>query len=332
MRYVNALTEAEKVTLEELMKNNNYARVRVRAHAVLLSDRHFKVNDIARIYAVDRDTASRWLSDWETYGLMGLYDEPRCGRPPKLSAHEVAQLNDLLQEDPRSIKRLALRVEQVFHKIVSLDTLKRWARRSGLVWKRIRKSLKDKREEAAFRQAQLEIKQLREEQQAGGIDLYFFDETGFALAPMIPYAWQPKGRTIGLIPSKSQRLNVLGFFSLTNDFFSFVFQGRIDAQVVVACFEAFSKTLIKPTWIIIDNAAQHTANIFKAQLADWEKRGLFIKYLPAYSPELNLIEILWRFIKYTWLPLSAYIDFASLKKAVESILENIGTKYLITFA
>lgn len=332
MKYVNPLTEAEKLTLDELMKNSSQARARTRAHAVLLSHRHFKINEIARIYTVDRDTVSRWLSDWETYGLIGLYDDPRSGRPPKLTASEEGGLNHLLQEEPRSMKRLALRVEQVFHKIVSVDTLKRWAKKTGLVWKRIRKSLKDKREEAAFRQAQQEIKQLREKQQAGLIDLYFFDETGFVLTPLIPYAWQPKGKTIGLIPSKSQRLNVLGFFSLTNDFYSFIFQGRIDAPVVVACFEAFSKTVTKPTWIILDNAAQHTANLFKAHLSDWEQRGLHIKYLPPYSPELNLIEILWRFIKYAWLPFSAYLNFAALKDSLETILENIGIKYHITFA
>jgi hypothetical protein len=36
---------------------------------------------------------------------------------------------------------------------------------------------------------------------------------------------------------------------------------------------------------------------------------LIIKYLPPYSPELNLIEILWRFMKYYWLPFSAYMFF-----------------------
>lgn len=39
-----------------------------------------------------------------------------------------------------------------------------------------------------------------------------------------------------------------------------------------------------------------------------ETRGLFIYYLPPYSPELNLIEILWSFIKYAWLPFNAYKD------------------------
>jgi hypothetical protein len=35
------------------------------------------------------------------------------------------------------------------------------------------------------------------------------------------------------------------------------------------------------------------------------KKGLMIKYVPSYAPELKLIEILWRFLKYYWLPFSA---------------------------
>ena len=58
---------------------------------------------------------------------------------------------------------------------------------------------------------------------------------------------------------------------------------------------------------------------------------LIVKYLPSYSPELNLIEILWRFIKYYWLPFSAYTSFQCLCTAVEDILTRFGTDYKITF-
>ncbi|WP_368860940.1 transposase, partial [Desulforhabdus sp. TSK] len=42
------------------------------------------------------------------------------------------------------------------------------------------------------------------------------------------------------------------------------------------------------------------------------KKNLYIKFLPTYSPELNLIEILWRKIKYEWLSFSAYLSFSLL--------------------
>ena len=66
-------------------------------------------------------------------------------------------------------------------------------------------------------------------------------------------------------------------------------------------------------------------------LSQFGSNGSHVKYLPSYSPELNLIEILWRFIKYYWLPFSAYTSFQSLCKAVEDILTHFGTDYTITF-
>ena len=45
------------------------------------------------------------------------------------------------------------------------------------------------------------------------------------------------------------------------------------------------------------------------QMPKWVQKGLIIKYLPPYAPELNLIEILWRFMQYSWLPFSVYASF-----------------------
>ena len=61
------------------------------------------------------------------------------------------------------------------------------------------------------------------------------------------------------------------------------------------------------------------------------KRGFIIKYLPPYSPELNLIEILWRFMKYYWLPFSDYMSFQGLLQSIEDILTRFGTDYTIDF-
>ena len=54
--------------------------------------------------------------------------------------------------------------------------------------------------------------------------------------------------------------------------------------------------------------------------------------IATYSPELNLIEIVWRFIKYQWLPLSAYSSFENLKLELQNVLDAIGSEYQITFA
>jgi len=150
--------------------------------------------------------------------------------------------------------------------------------------------------------------------------------------PEVPYAWQDPHDPLLLPSGKTQRINVLGFLSRQNDFFPCVFECSVDADVVVACFDAFSLTLNKPTFVILDNAPVHHGQIFEDEIEKWEDRGLFLYYLPPYSPELNLIEILWKHIKYYWLPRTAYKGFTFLREELDKVLSNIGKSYKITFA
>ncbi|MCP4110593.1 MAG: hypothetical protein GY749_34565 [Desulfobacteraceae bacterium] len=85
------------------------------------------------------------------------------------------------------------------------------------------------------------------------------------------------------------------------------------------------------TYVIIDNAPVHTSSNFLSCLPEWEEKGLHVVFLSAYSPELNLIEILWRKIKYEWLPFAAYASFKALTECVEDILLNFGSQYIIEF-
>jgi len=159
----------------------------------------------------------------------------------------------------------------------------------------------------------------------------YFDEAGFSLDPCVPYAWQPIGETLELPASRGKRLNVLGFLHTNNDFTPFCTEGSVTTSIVIGCFDLFSEAITQKTVVIIDNASIHTSQAFQEKIPLWEKKGLFLQFLPPYSPELNLIEILWRFIKYRWLPLSAYLNFETLVKAVEEILINVGSKYKIAF-
>lgn len=332
MKFITPLTQAEKITLKELLKNGSGDKIRMRAHAILLSHKKFKIDKISHIYEVHRNTVSIWFERWETQGIVGLFDVFRSGRPPLLSNEEQKKVLKYLEEEPRNIKRAASKIAKETGKSPSLDTIKRLAKSAGLVWKRVRKSLKKKRDNDAFEQAKAELSALKREQQEGKIGLLFFDESGFTLEPVVPYAWQPIGETIVIPSAKSRRLNVLGFMDYEGQLEPFVFEGAISTNEVIACFNLVAENLSKPTHVVLDNASIHKSALFKEQIAGWEKKGLFVKYIPAYSPELNLIEILWKHIKYFWLPFSAYENFNTLKKCLDDVLRNVGKKYKITFA
>ena len=149
--------------------------------------------------------------------------------------------------------------------------------------------------------------------------------------PKTFYAWQEIGGNIELVSARSKSFNVLAIFQKNGEFDSVVFDGSIDSKAVVSYFNQLADTILKETWIIIDNSPIHTSNIFKKMLPAWEQKKLNFYFLPPYSPELNLIEIVWRFIKYKWLPISAYLNIENLKKSLSHVLAFIGISYNITF-
>lgn len=200
------------------------------------------------------------------------------------------------------------------------------------MWKRIRKSVKSKRDEEKFRRSQQELREWEEMEERGEIDMYYYDEAGFSLNPGVSYAWQEKGATIEVPTGRSVQINITGFLSKKKGLESFAFTGTITSDIVVECFNIFIKTLTKKTLIVIDNATIHTSEEFDNYIEEWEAEGLYLYYLPEYSPELNAIEILWRCIKYYWLPFSAYLSFSHLQSALEYILANYGSVYKILFA
>src|SRR4029450_9418920 len=84
-KFVQPLREAEREQLKEVMKSQAPQRTRMRAHAILLSERRYSIDQIADIYQVDRDRVSEWLDWWEEDQFAGLDDDPRSGRHPTLS-------------------------------------------------------------------------------------------------------------------------------------------------------------------------------------------------------------------------------------------------------
>ena len=164
------------------------------------------------------------------------------------------------------------------------------------------------------------------------LDVFYFDEMGVSLTPSVPYGWQMKGERI-LMPSKrSENQTVLGFVNkqLRNQFF--LFKGAANSKVVVECFNQFAETLTKKTVVVLDNATPHTSEFFRSHQQAWKEKGLYLFFIPAYSPELNIIERLWKEIKYSCLKPQSIFNETELENQLMEILKNIGTKFNISFA
>ena len=137
-----------------------------------------------------------------------------------------------------------------------------------------------------------------------------------------------------MIPvSKGKSQNVLGFmWHRCQKFVSFVFEGSIDSNIVINCFDLIAQNIEKETVIVIDNAPTHRSEEFAEKIQEWEKLGLKVYFLPTYCPSLNKIEMLWEKIKYDWLSWDAYSCYKNLCEELYKVLSQIGSKYLITFS
>ena len=330
LRFAAPLDEETARRLRDVMRTSPVFRVRPRAHAVPLSAKGYSIERLADIFEVDRDTVTRWLNRWGEDRLDGLGDAPRSGRPRLIRPEQGPGVLNEVQADPRQLKAVVARLGLS----VSLDTMKRLLKRQGYRWRRVRRSLKSKRDERAFREAQAELALLRAQEDRGEIDLYYVDGSGFSRVPEVPYAWQPPGQTISVESTRSERINVLGFLRRSGAFESFVVEGSLCSETVVGCIDAFcaGRPPGKEAVLVLDQAPVHRSARFDEARLRWREQGLHVKYLPSYSPELNLIELVWQAIKYRWLPFSAYESVSALRAALDEVLVGIGTKYQLTFA
>jgi transposase len=217
MKYVTPLTEIESQTLHEMQRYHPTRRARMRAHSILLSHQGSSIPQIARVYEIDRRSVSLWLDRWPQEGLVGLDDRPRPGRPHRLNGREQTKVQQLLRQFPRDIKRVVEGLTQATGKRVSPKTINRLIKKTGSVWKRIRKGPAKTPDPVKSAHSQALLQRLPRQDAAGDCALWYFDGSGFCVEPYLPSAWQPIGETIE-VPTAShrQRLNVLGFLNRQN--------------------------------------------------------------------------------------------------------------------
>ena len=118
-------------------------------------------------------------------------------------------------------------------------------------------------------------------------------------------------------------VNCFALISRDNHIHRCLTEENINAAWVSERLDALSLWLSRVTVVVLDNASVH-AKAFKERSHIWQSRGLFVFFLPPYSPHLNIAEILWRKLKYEWLRPEDYADKETLRLAVWQALAAVG--------
>jgi transposase len=331
MPFTRTVTPENQRLLQRIYRQSRHHGVRQRAHCILLRSQGKRVPELVEIFSVSRKTIYNWFEAWERRSMAGLYDRVGRGRKPSFTPEQQEQIRQWSQEHPQQLKQVLEKIKEQWGIDVSQKTLTRVLKRLQMSWHRFRRVVGGQPDVELYTAKQAELEKLKRLEDAGEINLYYLDESGFCLIPYVPYGWQPIGETLEIPSLRSQRLNVLGLMNRRNQLESYISTQSITSEVVIACIDTFLAQVDKRTVIVMDQSSIHTSDAILDKLAEWKERKIELFELPSYSPELNLIEILWRFIKYEWIDISAYQSWQSLVDYVEKVLREFGDKYVINF-
>lgn len=217
MKYVTPLSDAEIETLQQMHAHHPSRRARMRAHSLLLSHQRYTIPHIARIQPVDPRRVSAWMDRWQAWGLVGLYDRPRSGRPAIFTAEEQHHVYAYLDASPTEVKQVVEAMEQKTRKRVSTKTIQRFIKKSHS-WKRSKKAPAKAPAPQQYRRSQEMIARWPARDSHGECALWYFDGAGFCFEPSLPYAWQPIGASIAVpTASHGRRLHVVALLKRNND-------------------------------------------------------------------------------------------------------------------
>lgn len=164
------------------------------------------------------------------------------------------------------------------------------------------------------------------------IDLFYGDESQVSTEGFVPYGWQFKDEQVCIESTKGQPIHCFALISRDNSVHYATSKQPITADFMVEQLDKLSFKINKPTVVVLDNASVHTAAKIKTAHRYWQDRGLYLFYLPAYSPHLNLAERLWKEMKARWLRPQDYKTAQDLAYAVGLALAAIGKELKINFA
>jgi len=300
-------------------------RVRQRCEIVYLKALGYSHQEIGRIARVSQPTVRDTLQRYQQGGLEKLKEGPEQRSTSELEAHREAIEAEFRARPPQTINEAIDRIEKLTGLRRSPTQVRPFLKSIGM--KRLKvgsiPSKADGEKQAQFLEEKMEPR--LEEARPGKRHVFFVDGAHFVWSAFLGFLWCFT-RVFIPAPSGRQRLSVLGaLHALTHEGVPVVTEDYIHAETVKALLHRLKASFGDlPITIFLDNARyQHC----QAVLAVAAELGIELIFLPSYSPNLNLIERLWKFVKKECLYSKYYETFAAFKGAILECLREAQGKH-----
>ena len=285
------LTEKQKKEfLSELRleKNRKYDRIRT----ILLLDKGEPISKIAEYFYLTDNSVRNYKNRYKQGGLEGLLNDYHTGRSSYLSPKEqkklIAELESKVYPTTKSIISYVKKEFKVVYTIGGMTSL---LHKLGFSYKKPKgvPGKAKRKEQEAFLEEYNEVKDK-------GL-VYFADSTHPMLNPVLSSGWIRKRKEFDVkTNSGRERVNINGAIEINT--LSVVSRSckKVNGQSMSDLLRAVRRRHPKERnlYMVLDNAGYNKSY----QVQDLaEELGIRIMYLPPYSPNLNPIERLWKFMK-----------------------------------
>jgi len=169
-RFIRDLTKTERQEVEEMFRRGPNNRVRKRAQAIRLSAMGYTITQIVEILGCNRQSIHNWFDLFEAQCCQGLYDKSRSGRPVIATADYRGRLVEAIKTNPRKLGypftvwtliRIRAHMAREMKILLSESRVRQIMKEEGLVFKRPKHTLAQKRDKDAFAEVRDILKQIK---------------------------------------------------------------------------------------------------------------------------------------------------------------------------
>lgn len=324
MKIISLLPE-ERIELLKLEKQIKDKKVAIRIRVILALDAGYTIAEVAGILLLDEDTITKWrkkyqkrqfFSDWlgEVYrGYNGKLTKGQEGEVEKFVVEETVT-------DCREIVDIIRKRYHIFYTVTGVTKL---LHRLGFVYKQV-VLIPGKLSEEKQASWVKEYEVLKENKKDDEIILF-----GDGVHPTHNIhktkAWVKRGEDKQIKTNTGRgRLNINGVLDVEALEVTAHFSETINAQETITLFDKIQKRYADKSKIVIivDNARYYKNKDVTVYLADLNCR-IELKFLPAYSPNLNFIERLWKFMKKYIIGVKYREKFKEFEYDIHKFFDNI---------
>ena len=316
--------EFTKESIARLIHNSNnhpHPFVRKKSQACIMKHENIPHHKIASILDICENTLREYFQQYQDGGVDKLetlnFHKPQSS----LVTHTNTIKAYLEKNPPATIKEATHKINELLQLNLSISAMAKYLKSLGLKYRKPGTIPAKADEEKQKEFLEKKLKPELEEAKQGKRVVYFVDAAHFVLAPFLGYLWSFV-RLFIKSPAGRQRFNVLGAIdAITHQLITVTNDSYINAQSVCTLLRKLAEeNLTIPITIVLDNAKYQKCKLV-TELAI--QLNITLLYLPPYSPNLNIIERLWKYVKKDCLNGKYYENFALFTSGIITCLNNL---------